>query len=276
MTDHNRGNPATHFGRQLRKERKARGWSVHELARRTGLTAGHICRVENGARNPTEKFAETMDGVFPERKQWFSDYYRDSQAWTPPGYRHWAEYEDRGSMLRCWVGGVLHGLAQTPEYARAHLMTVPGVPPEVVTKRLQARMERQKRLYERGIPVWHLVDELALYRCMGSPEIMAEQMTHLLELPSRPDVRVLVVPAVGHVVVHAEVTVTDSAAYTESAAGGYVHIDDETSVRLRRHADTLSVESYRASESADIIAKVRDLWMRGESPLTAARRADPA
>lgn len=276
MSGNTSGNPATHFGRQIRKERTQRGWSVHELAKRSGLSAAQLSRLETGQRNPTERTAQKLDAVFPERKGWFSDYHHDSQAWTPPGYRHWQDYENRATTVRTWAVGMVHGLAQTPEYARAHLLTVPSVPAEVVSARLQARMERQRLLYERGVPVLHLVDELALYRLMGPPEVMAEQMTRLLDLPRRPDVQVMVVPAVGHAALGSELVITDTGAYTESLAGGYVHADDETATGLRRLADTIMVESYRASESADIIGKVRDLWKRGESPLTALRRGDLA
>lgn len=246
------------------------------MAKRSGISAGHISRLENGTRTPTEPVAARLDEVFPERKGWFSEYQRDSQEWTPPGYRNWADYENAATQVRCWCPSVIHGLAQTPEYARSQLMSAPGVPAEIVTARLQARMERQKRLLDRGVPVWFLVDELALYRLIGTPEVMAGQMTHLLELPSRPDVSVQVVPAVGHPGANAELTVTDNAAYTEHMLSGYTYSDPETVVPMARMITTIQVESYRASESADIIGRTRDLWTTGESPLTALRRGDRA
>jgi transcriptional regulator with XRE-family HTH domain len=35
-------NPVSHFGKQLKKERLAHGWSLPELSRRTGIDAGHL------------------------------------------------------------------------------------------------------------------------------------------------------------------------------------------------------------------------------------------
>src|ERR1700734_3054234 len=61
-------NPVSHFGRQLKKERLARGWSLPELSRRTGIDAGHLSRLENGKRPPTEAIALACDDVFPERR----------------------------------------------------------------------------------------------------------------------------------------------------------------------------------------------------------------
>ena len=61
MTGTRPGNPAQHFGKQLRKERLARGWSLPELSQRTGVNAGHLSRIETGRRPPTEKIAAACD-----------------------------------------------------------------------------------------------------------------------------------------------------------------------------------------------------------------------
>lgn len=278
VAGNNGNNPALHFGRQVRKERCARGWSIHELARRSGIDAGHLSRIENGKRPPTEELAAAIDGVFPERRGWFGEYHRDSQSWAPPGYRNWAEYETAATSMRVWVGGVLHGLVQTPEYARAHLETVPGVPAEVVTTRLAARLERQQRVLHRDNPpaTWMLVDELALCREVGSAEIMAAQMDHLLAVSGLPDVTVQVVPAVAHAATASELIVTDAAAYAEHVAGGYVYTEPEIVTSLGRLITTIQVESYRASESKQLIERVRAIWASGEHPLSVLLKVDPA
>ncbi|MDD5302420.1 MAG: helix-turn-helix transcriptional regulator [Elusimicrobia bacterium] len=38
----------TDFAQQLRRLRTARGWSQRELARRSGVPAGHISQIESG------------------------------------------------------------------------------------------------------------------------------------------------------------------------------------------------------------------------------------
>lgn len=275
----NNGNPAaTHFGRQVRKARRERGWSIHVLAAEAGLNAGTLSHIENGHYPPTERTAEIFDRVFPDRKGWFSEYYRDSQAWTPPGYRRWAEYEDAATNLRAWAPTALHGLIQSEPYARAMLETFPGVPAEVVSARLAARMERQRRVLRRDDPpaVWVLVDELALYREVGSPTIMAQQMDHLLEVASLPDVTVQVVPGVAHPATVSELIVSDSAAYVEHLVGGYVYTEPETVTPLARLITTLQAEANRASESIQMFGRMRDLWARGASPLTQGPTAEAA
>src|SRR6185437_14145914 len=189
-------NPMSHFGKQLKKERLAHGWSLPELSRRTGIDAGHLSRIENGKRPPTEAIARACDAVFPERKNWFTEYYEDSRIWTPPGLRSWGEYEDKAARLCVWSPSVIDGLLQVEDYARALLETGLGVTDEIVAARLTSRMGRQQRVLARDNPpaVCCIVDHTALYRCVGSPEIMADQMRHLAEVARLPQVTVQVLP----------------------------------------------------------------------------------
>ena len=103
----NGGNPATHFGRQMHKERLARGWSLREFAARTGINIGHASRIENGKRPPTENVAAACDAAFPERKGWFTEYYQELSTWSevPAAFKDWTEHEDRAATLRVWITG---------------------------------------------------------------------------------------------------------------------------------------------------------------------------
>jgi transcriptional regulator with XRE-family HTH domain len=70
MAANSGGNPATHFGRQMRKERLTRGWSLREFFACIGINFGSLSQIENGKRPPTEKVALKCDEVFPERSGW--------------------------------------------------------------------------------------------------------------------------------------------------------------------------------------------------------------
>jgi transcriptional regulator with XRE-family HTH domain len=270
-------NPVSHFGKQLKKERLARGWSLPELSRRTGIDAGHLSRIENGKRPPTTAIAQACDAALPERKGWFSEFYEESRTWAPPGFRSWAEYEDNTTALRAWSPGVIDGLLQSEAYARALLQTSPGVSGETVTARLAARIDRQRRVLQRDDPLstWFVVDHTALYRCVGSADAMAAQMRHLLEVAARPDVTVQVLPAVAHPATQSSFMVADDAAYAEHVAGGYVFTDQETVSSLLRLFNSIQVESYRASESLTVIAKAGELWT-GARQATAGQTAASA
>jgi hypothetical protein len=257
-----------HFGRQVRKERLARGWDLDELSRRTGINAGHLSRIERGVRPPTEAIADAMDAVFPERKGWFREYHQDSREWAPPGFRSWPEFEDKAVSLRAWSPGVLHGLVQTEAYARAILETSPDAADEITKVRLAGRMDRQKRVLGRNEPpqVMFIIDQLSLYREAGSAEVMAEQCAHLASLAARPNITIQVHPAIVHPAGASEFIVTDTAGYAEHVLGGGVFVDEQSISTLARLFDTLRGECYRVSESLALIREVGEyLWTTGES-----------
>lgn len=271
-------NPAVHFGNQVHKARRRRGWTIHDLARETGISAGHLSRIENGRRPPSEETAIRLDQVFPDRQGWFLEYCRDSEEWTPPGYRDWAEHEAKAETLQAWVAGMLHGLLQTEDYAREVTRAMSSAPAEVIAARTASRMERQRRvLYRDKPPVsWFIVDELSLYRLVGSPQIMVTQLDHLTKVASMPDVTVQVMPAVAHPALASELIVADSAAYCEHIRAGIMYTDEEPVSELRRMINTIQAESLRASESLQLIGRMRDAWASGERVLTPAVTADRA
>ena len=276
----NDGNSAAtgHFGRQMKKERLAHGWTLREFSARTGIDFATLSRIENGKRPPNERVAAACDRVFPGRRGWFSEYYRESKSWVPAGFRSWAEYEDKAVTLRTWSPGILHGFTQTSDYARALLETVPGVTDEMVTARLASRMERQRRVLMREDPpeTWFVVDELSLYRCVGSPGVMAAQLRHLADVARLPNVTMQVLPAVAHPANASEFIVTDNAAYVEHLTGGLVYADDETVMILSRLFRKILSESGKASESLAMILEVGEGWTTGVSRAFQARKAGPA
>jgi hypothetical protein len=90
--------------------------------------------------------------------------------------------------LRDWSPSIVTGLLQSEGYARALLATLPGVSNETIAARLASRMQRQHRVHLRDNPpsVCFLVDELSLYRRVGSPEVMAPSSAGCSRSPRRP------------------------------------------------------------------------------------------
>jgi transcriptional regulator with XRE-family HTH domain len=260
----------------MRKERLARGWSLREFCARTGINIGHASRIENGKRPPTENVAATCDAAFPERKGWFTEYYEELSTWSevPAAFKDWTEHEDQAATLRVWSPGIVHGLLQTEDYARALLSTYPGVTAEAVSARLAARMQRQRRLAARDLPSWFIVDELSLYRRVGARETMTAQMRHLLAVAARLDVTLQVLPGVAHPATGSEIIIADEWAYAEHAASGFVYTG-ETVTALARIFDSLRSECYKASESTALLERMAEAWTGG-SPLTAGPTAGPA
>lgn len=272
---------AGHFARQMKKERLAHGWSIAEMARRMGgVDPAHLSRVENGKRPPTEAIAAGLDAVFPGRRGWFGDWLSESREWpeVPATFRSWPDYEDRAAGIRTWTPGIIDGLAQTEDYASALIAVQPGITAEAASARLAARTERQRRVLGRHDPpqVWIIVDEMALYRLVGSHEVMAAQARHLLAVAALPLVTLTVMPAVAHAANASGFVLADDAAWCEHLAAGGVYTDPQIVSALAVRFDSLRAESYRASESAAMIGKAGELWTAGVNPATQTATAASA
>jgi transcriptional regulator with XRE-family HTH domain len=256
-------NPIRYFGRQVRKERLAAGWTLAEFGQRTGYDPAHIGRIENGKRPATKLFAQMCDQVFPGRGGWFSEFYEESRTWiaTPPWFRDWVDREQRAATLRNWYLGVLDGLLQTEDYARVIQGVTPGVTDDEVSARVAARMKRQAILTRDDPPTaWFLLDEAALRCCVGSPGVMAAQMAQLAAFARLPNVTVQVVPAIAHAGRAGGFALTESAAYVETAVAGQVFEDPEIIASLLTRFDTLRNEALRASESLAFIERMGEEW----------------
>ena len=256
-------NPVRYFGQQVRRARRAAGWTLAEFGQRIGYDPGQISRIENGKRPPTELFAQMCDQAFPDRDGWFGEFYGESRTWiaTPPWFRSWVEHEQQAPTLRIWQLGVLSGLLQTEQYARAILTVEPGVTEDQVNERLAARLARQAILARDDPPAaWFLVDEAALRRCVGSPEVMAGQLAHLRGVARLPNASIQVVPNIAHAGLLGGFAVAERAAYVETAVAGQVFEDAEIIAGLLTRFDTLRNEAFRGSESLALIERMCEEW----------------
>jgi transcriptional regulator with XRE-family HTH domain len=256
-------NPARYFGRQVRRARRAAGWTLTEFGQRIGYDPGQISRIENGKRPPTELFAQMCDLAFPDRDRWFGEFYAESRTWiaTPPWFRSWVEHEQHAATLRIWQLGVLSGLLQTADYARSILTVNPGTTEDEVSARLAARLERQAVLTRDDPPTaWFLVDEAAFSRRISHPDVMAAQLAHLLCVARLPNVTIQVIPSAAHAGLLGGFALTERAAYVETAVAGQVFEDPEVIAGLLTRFDTLRSEAFRGSESLTLIERMCEEW----------------
>jgi transcriptional regulator with XRE-family HTH domain len=263
----NTGGVAGHFGRQVRRDRLAHGWSIAELARRAKLDAAHLSRVENGRRPPTARIAAALDSVFTEHRGWYLTWLEETRTAPeiPVTFRSWSDYEDRTSALRVWTPGIVDGLVQAQNYAAALIATSPGLSDDAAAARLNARMERQRRVLGREKPpsVTLLVDGAALYRQVGTAEVMAAQLCRLREVAAMPNVLMQVMPEVAHASVASGYLIADDAVWCENVITGGTYTDPETVTATARRFDTLRAECYRASESLALIERLESQWTTG-------------
>jgi hypothetical protein len=111
-------------------------------------------------------------------------------------YGDYVGLESAALSIRDFDPGVFPGLLQTPNYARAvHEGAFPRLPDEVIEQRIEVRRRRQQVLDAHPAPELNvIVDEAVLHRLVGGPEVMAQQLGHVIEASERDNVSVRVIP----------------------------------------------------------------------------------
>lgn len=120
----------------------------------------------------------------------------------PAWFQSYLGLEAAAALIRTYEVQFAPGLLQTPEYARAViLLGHRGATPAEIDRRVSLRVERQELLRRTRPPqLWAVVDEAALRRPIGGPEVMRAQLDALVEATASPHVRLQIVPfdAGGH------------------------------------------------------------------------------
>ena len=129
-------------------------------------------------------------------------------------------------------------------------------------------MARQKRLLDRQKPplLTLVVDESALYREVGSPQIMVAQLRHLRDMATRHNVVLQVMPEVAHASVASGYLIADDAVWAENVITGGTYTAQETVTAATLRFDTLRGECYRASESLALLERLEQAWTGGNRP----------
>lgn len=106
------------------------------------------------------------------------------------------QFESQATAIRSFQPTLVPGLLQTRAYAETVINFWDDLPAEDRIARLDLRMKRKARLFERPDPPDYLVilDESVLMRKVGGAQIMAEQLDYLLSVIHPPKVTVRIVP----------------------------------------------------------------------------------
>lgn len=94
------------------------------------------------------------------------------------------------------------------------------------------------------------------------------QARQLIAVAALPHVTLTVMPGIAHAANASGFVLADDAAWCEHLAAGGVYTDPQIVSALAARFDSLRAESYRASESAAMIAKAGQLWTAGANPAT--------
>ena len=262
--------PLDFFGAEVRRWRTAAGLSQEQLGQKVGYSGAQVGKVETSERAPSQDFAEGCDQVMPDARGLFHRLYQLARRWDggyPSWFTQWVEAERRASTLRTWQPLLVPGLLQTPDYARALFLAWQGADSDDQLDQLvSARLERQS-IFQRPDPpsLWAVLDEGVLCRCIGSPKVMHDQLTHLLAVSDRSKIRVQVVPT--GVGAHVGLLGAFSMATFENAPGiVYLESPDQgqtterpaTVAKISEIFDMVRAEALPRGASRDLIRKVTE------------------
>lgn len=173
------------------------GWSPSKISRietgRIAVSAGDLRRlldlyqVSGSLRERLTELGRTAS----QRGWW--DAYADAMT---SGYSTLISLEAEAEAERHFAPIIVPGLLQTERYA--HEITRSSLlftPPGEIDRLSQVRMNRQKVLTQgKPLRLHVILDESALRRQIGGPEVMKGQLLHLAEMGGRPNISIQVLP----------------------------------------------------------------------------------
>jgi hypothetical protein len=108
----------------------------------------------------------------------------------------WIWLESRAVAIDSFQDSVVPGLLQIKEYADAVIRAADNdLPEEQLRRFVELRMNRQRRLSQpEPIQLSVIIDEGALRRTVGGPEVMRAQLAHLRSMAGWPNVEVMILP----------------------------------------------------------------------------------
>ncbi|MFF3735844.1 helix-turn-helix domain-containing protein [Streptomyces sp. NPDC002566] len=183
-------------GRVVKSCRERRGLTQAELGAAIGYSEEQVSSVERGRRAPSPTFLEKADEVL-EAGGLILGLKKDvEEARYPKKVRDLAKLEAEAVELCAYANSVVHGLLQTPEYARAlYGMRRPPFAEEEVERLVAARLARQEIFDRQPAPVFSFVqEEVTLRRPLGGTMVMRKQLERLLEVGQRRNVEIQVMP----------------------------------------------------------------------------------
>ena len=196
------------------------GHELRQLRRNQGLTLEQVCvqlewastsklsRIELGQSRPD--LADIMDlidvyAVSLAEREKLIIIARDAAAtrgwWRALSdmgrrQRAYAELEASAATIFQYHQFLVPGLLQTPEYARGRVNSGRDIYGDLdIEADARARAARSALLRREHPPQYETVlDEAVLRRTVGAPDVMKEQLRHLVEIAELPNVRIQVLP----------------------------------------------------------------------------------
>ncbi|MFD7321009.1 Scr1 family TA system antitoxin-like transcriptional regulator [Streptomyces sp. NPDC059875] len=255
--------PLDYYGSELRRLREEAGLKQQQLGDIVFCTASLIGQIETAKKVPTREFSERLDAALMTGGLFSRLVGLVLKSQLPTWFQQYAELEARATYISTYQAQLVYGLLQTEEYARAVLAT--GLPDDLEGL-VAARMERQRILSREQPPMaWVILDESALHRPIGGPEVMRNQLAYLLGFRANRWLRIQVLPfAAGE---HASLIGAFNSlrfeddpdiVYTEDLIAGHMTANPDTVKEAALRYAHLQASALSVEDSAELIMRVME------------------
>ncbi|AVZ72715.1 transcriptional regulator [Streptomyces lunaelactis] len=255
--------PLDYYGSELRRLREDAGLKQGELGCCVFCTASLIGQIETARKVPTRDFSERVDAALGTGGVFSRLVGLVLRSQLPNWFQAYAEMEARAAYIYSYQAQLVDGLVQTEVYARAVL----GVRNEEnLDAKVAARMERQRILDRESPPLsWVVLSEAVLHQEIGGPDVMRNQLAHLLELRGREWVKVQILPfdAGAHAGLPGSFSLLrfeddPDLVYTEDFVQGHMTANPQVLREGSLRYDHLQAAALSVEDSAALIARVME------------------
>ncbi|MET9400939.1 helix-turn-helix transcriptional regulator [Kitasatospora sp. NPDC002965] len=198
------------LGAELRRRREEAGLSHDEVSETlTGMSQPKLSRIENGRGATKVDDVKKLLALYKcedndlisalvdlarngaHRGMWWQSY----GAHISPELGDLITLEATASSVCTYQGAFVPGLLQTPAYAREIIKKLNMRPGTNVEALVDIRMARQGSLTRsEPIALWAVIHEAAIRSGVGGRDVMAEQLTRLLDRAAQPNITIQVMP----------------------------------------------------------------------------------
>jgi transcriptional regulator with XRE-family HTH domain len=191
------------LGAALRALRTGRGLTIEEVSEQLLCSTSKVSRMENGHGATLRDIRDLCNfyGISDneERGRLMALARRGKQqAWWQSIDVPWGDYvglEENAISITEFHGETIPGLLQTETYMTAILHLSPILSSKLIREHVSVRLTRQRILVRDDPPLYRVIlDEAALRRVCGSPEVMRQQLDRLASVGSLPNVTLQILP----------------------------------------------------------------------------------
>ncbi|MGH3888122.1 MAG: helix-turn-helix domain-containing protein [Pseudonocardiaceae bacterium] len=266
---------------ELRRLREAVGFKREQVAERLRCVVSHVSHLETMRNLPKgpelevllnfygagERIAAFLDLVDAARKG--RDWWIPFKGAAPEWFDLYLAMESSAVQIDSYDSMIVPGLFQTPAYAKAVIRAgEPELADAEFARRVELRMARQDVLTRQPDPpiVWSVLDESVLRRPAGEPQVLVEQLEHLVKLLDLPMVTIQVLPL--EVGVHAGIEGTfmiltfppelegdPGIAYTEARTKATYHEDRAEIMTYRNTLRRIQIQARTPEETRSLLVR---------------------